>query len=111
MKKMDIVNITSEMVDVVREYVSHYATDLAYDVATIANSTENYTCWLWLVREHGTHLILCDEANREYVSTVYDTFDGQIKSYLIDKYLDTRVSRYYYKMYELSDREEALMYV
>lgn len=111
MRKMDILSITTEMVSIVREHVSHYQTDLVYDIATMSDSDAPYTCWLWLVREHGTHLILCDETNREYVSSIYDVFDEQIKSFLIDKRFDTRASKYYYKIYELSDREEALMYV
>lgn len=82
---MNLTVLTQKMVDLVRETVTGYQTDVAYDVAILAEAA-NGSEFAWLLRKHGTCIAdFSDRTFAEAVAPYYATWDI-LKAYTIKKH-------------------------
>jgi hypothetical protein len=69
-------SIASALVDVASGIVSHWSTDVAYDVEVVCNAAEGES-FLWEVRKTGTWMA------RLFFSVNYGRFDDMLASMLV----------------------------
>ena len=109
MKRKSLMGLVGDMIDVARQYVHTYQTDVAYDTAIIASG--NSDIYVWLVRDHGTHLFTIDSTSdkkdaqiREEINNIYDIFGENIHAYLIDYHCG-------WKIEAVDNKKELFLYI